>query len=157
MNNDLYTRKETIRLKGFDYASERVYFVTLVIKDRRKVFVNKELASKTIDCLVDLRKKMKFNLYCYCLMPDHFHGLIGIGDSGKSLGEICGSFKSISTRISWEWFEGKLWQRQFYDHIIRNEDDFFDCVRYIKQNPVKAGLVENLEDWSFTSRVDYLR
>ena len=69
MNNDLYTRKETIRLKGFDYASERVYFVTLVIKDRRKVFVNKELASKTIDCLVDLRKKMKFNLYCYCLMP----------------------------------------------------------------------------------------
>ena len=152
-----YTRKETIRLKGFDYSSERVYFVTLVVKNRRRVFLNKRLASTTIDCLIQLRRKMNFNLYCYCLMPDHLHALIGAGKSNKSLGDICGAFKSISTRISWKWLDGKLWQRQYFDHIVRNEEDFFNCVTYIKRNPVIAGLVENWDDWAFTSRVDYLR
>ena len=90
-------------------------------------------------------------------MPDHFHALIGIGKSNKSLGQICGAFKSLTTRISWKWYEGAIWQRQFYDHIVRNEEDFFDCVNYIKQNPVKACLVSKWDDWEFTGRMDYLK
>ncbi|NNE99325.1 MAG: transposase [Pyrinomonadaceae bacterium] len=153
MIDETATRKNSLRLRGFDYSKERVYFVTVVVKDRRKLFYKTEFAKKVVECLLKLRDPMKFNLYGYCLMPDHFHGLVGIGKSDVKLGRILGAFKSISTRIYWECGEGKLWQRGYHDHIIRNEEDFFDCLKYTKENPVKS----NLEDWEFVGRADYLR
>jgi len=153
MNNETVTRKNSLRLQDFNYSNERVYFVTIVSENRRKLFNKKEFAKEIIGCLQDLRDSMRFNLYGYCLMPDHFHGLIGHGDSGVELGRIIGAFKSLTTKIYWDYGDGKLWQRGYHDHIIRNEEDFFDCLKYTKENPSKA----NLEDWEFVGRVDYLR
>ena len=140
-------------MRGFDYASRRVYFVTIVVRERRKLFYNKQLAKSIIDCLLELREKMKFNLYGYCLMPDHFHALPGIGQFEKDLGKICGAFKSLTTRIYWNYGKDTLWQRGYHDHIVRNEEDFFECLKYIKENPSKR----NLDNWEFVGRVDYLR
>jgi putative transposase len=52
---------------------------------------------------------------------------------------------------------GKLWQRQFFDHIIRNHQDFEETLEYIRMNPVRRGLVKNPGDWPYTERLDYLR
>jgi REP element-mobilizing transposase RayT len=155
-DEEKYTRRSTLRLRGFDYSARKAYFVTIIAKDRKPVFKNPEFACEVIEILLDLRTKLNFNLYAYCLMPDHFHTIIGGGDSSKSLSEICGSFKSITNRAYWKYGRGKLWQRQFYDHIIRNEEDFFETIHYIKQNPVRKGLVEKWEDWEFTDRIDFL-
>ena len=152
-DDDFYTRKNSLRLKDFDYSASRVYFVTIVVSDRRMLFYNKEFAKEVVDCLLNLREEMRFNLYGYCLMPNHLHALVGIGECEKDLGNICGAFKSLTTRIYWKYGEGALWQRGFYDHIIRNEEDFFECLKYTKENPVK----KNLENWEFVGRVDYLR
>jgi putative transposase len=149
-----YTRRDSIRLQDFDYTARRVYFVTIVVAQRRKIFLDRRVSQATLDCLFNLRQTMLFNLYCYCLMPDHFHALIGAGESNKSLSEICGSFKSTSTRAYWQWYEGKLWQRQFFDHIIRNEQDFFETLEYIKMNPVRKELVKRSEDWPYTGSLD---
>jgi len=54
------------------------------------------------------------------------------------------------------WHNGKLWQRQYYDHIIRNREDFDETLNYIHLNPVRRGLVERAEDWPYTERLDYL-
>jgi len=89
-------------------------------------------------------------------MPDHFHALIGVGGSNRKLGAICGAFKSLSTRAYWGKYEGKLWQRQFFDHIIRNEQDFYETRDYIRLNPVRKGLVEKWEDWPYTGGADKL-
>lgn len=153
MGDELYTRKDSLRLRGFDYSARRVYFVTIVVSERRKLFFNEEFAQPVINCLLTLREKMNFNLYGYCLMPDHFHALTGIGESEKDLGKICGAFKSLTTRIYWKYGTGNLWQRGYHDHIIRNEEDFFECLKYIRENPAKKNLV----DWKFIGRVDYLR
>lgn len=151
--DDFYSRKNSLRLKGFDYSAHRVYFVTINVRERRTLFYNKEFASEVVECLLNLRESENFNLYCYCLMPDHFHALIGIGESKKDLSGICGAFKSLTTRIYWKYGKGQLWQRGFYDHIVRNETDFFDCLKYVKNNPAK----KNLENWEFVGRVDLLR
>jgi len=154
MNDDeIYTRKNSLRLKDFDYSANRVYFVTIVVSERRPLFYNKELAQEVVDCLLNLRRQMKFNLYGYCLMPNHLHALIGMGECEKELGKICGAFKSLTTRIYWKYGDGTLWQRGYHDHIIRNETDFFECLKYTKENPLK----KNLENWKFVGRVDYLR
>ncbi len=150
------TRRNSLRLRGFDYSSRRVYFVTIVTLKRRKLFLDRRLADATVDCLLELRNKRSFNLYQYCLMPDHFHALIGSGPSGMSLGRICGAFKSLSTIAFWRWSEGCLWQPRFFDHIIRNEQDFFETAEYIRMNPVRRGLVSRWKEWPWTGAVDHI-
>jgi putative transposase len=145
-----YTRRNSLRLSGFDYAAQRLYFVTFVTLERRELFYEPNLARATLDCLSELRTRMRFRVYSYCLMPDHFHGLFGLGDSGKTLAEICGAFKSLSTREYWRWHEGKLWQRQFFDHIIRNETDLAETLQYIELNPPRDGLL----NWPYVGHMD---
>jgi len=156
ITKNLRTRKDTLRLRGFDYSLRRVYFVTIVTLNRRKTFLNTAIARATLDCLHQLRDKRSFNVYQYCLMPDHFHGLIGLGPSGLSLSAICGAFKSLSTIAYWRWGEGRLWQPRFFDHIIRNEQDFAETAEYIRMNPVRKGLVSHWQDWQLTGAIDRL-
>jgi putative transposase len=153
----VYSRRDSVRLKGFDYSWPRVYFVTIVAQARRARFLDERVANATIESLRKLKNDFRFNVYIYCLMPDHFHGLIGPGESGRTLGSLCGAFKSLSTRKYWSWYDGKLWQRQFFDHIIRNYQDFEETLEYIRMNPVRRGLVTNPEDWPYTERLDYLQ
>src|SRR6267142_7268614 len=96
--DDQYSRKDSIRLRGFDYSWPRIYFITIVAQERQTKFLDERVAIATVESLRKLRINYHFNLYIYCLMPDHFHGLIGPGESGRTLGEICGAFKSLSTR-----------------------------------------------------------
>ncbi len=110
-------RKNSLRLRNFDYSTRRTYFVTVVTHHRKKIFYDSRLARAICGCLVDLRGEIGFRLYCYCLMPDHLHALIGVGDANSSLGQILGAFKSVSTRIYWQSYQGLLWQRQFFDHV----------------------------------------
>jgi putative transposase len=107
-----------------------------------------------MNILLKLRDRHAFKLYCYTFMPDHFHALISLGESGLKLGDICGYFKSLTTRSFWKYESGKLWQRQFFDHIIRNEKDFIDCVGYIRANPIKKGLIDNWEIWPYFGEPD---
>ena len=93
---------------------------------------------------------MSFKVYSYCLMPDHFHAILGLADSRKTLAEVCGAFKSLSTRAYWRRHEGKLWQRQFFDHIIRNESDLSETLEYIQLNPAREGLL----DWPYVGHLD---
>jgi len=155
-DDEQYTRRDSLRLRAFDYAARRVYFVTIVAAERRRIFSDERVAEATIQCLRELWQTLQFNLYIYCLMPDHFHALIGAGESNKTLGQICGAFKSLSTRAHWQWYEGKLWQRQFFDHIIRNEEDFFETRDYIRLNPVRKGLVETWQQYKYTGEIDKL-
>ena len=135
-DRETHTRRNSLRLRGFDYSWPRIYFVTINAANRRPIFNDSRVALATIDCLKQLREKLGFTIYVFCLMPDHFHALIGPGTSKQSLGRICGSFKSISTRRSWRWYNGKLWHRQFYDHIIPNRDDFDETLVYIRMNQI---------------------
>src|ERR1051326_8686544 len=153
---EAYTRRNSLRLPGFDYSWPRIYFVTINAFDRHPFFDDSPVAVATISCLKQLRKKFGFTVYISCLMPDHFHAMIGPGISQRPLGAICGGFKSLSTREFWHWHDGKLWHRQYYDHIIRNREDFEETLTYIRLNPVRRGLVEHAKDWPYTERLDYL-
>ena len=148
------TRRDSLRLRGFDYASRRVYFVTTVVLGRRAVFQDSSLANATIECLNELKTRWRFGLYVYCLMPDHFHALVGPAESDKTLGQVVGAFKSLSTKLYWTWYEGRLWQARYFDHIIRNVGEFVATREYVRMNPVRKGLAEDPAHWPYTAVVD---
>jgi REP element-mobilizing transposase RayT len=152
-----FGENRSLRLGEFDYSSPFVYFLTLCSLRGEDVFTNSKLANEIIDCLKTCKKKLGYELYVYCLMPDHLHILISPRDTGTSISDFIKSFKSLTTRIYWKFSDkGKLWQRGFYDHIVRKEEDLVEITKYILNNPVRKGLVEVDQEYPYVARIDDL-
>ena len=76
-------------------------------------------------------------------MPDHFHALMGF-PGGKSMVQVISAFKSwLASQC------GIQWQRDFFDHRLRNLESAAEKAQYIRMNPVRAGLVANPADWPY--------
>lgn len=79
----------------------------------------------------------------YAVMPNHIHAILCLKETpgGQSrpplLPRVMQRFKSISTRRCWTLGRKTLWQRSFYDHVIRNEQDYLRIWQYIEENPLK--------------------
>ncbi|MBC7980451.1 MAG: dihydropteroate synthase [Armatimonadetes bacterium] len=88
----------------------------------------------------------RYDLGAWCVMPNHVHMILSPRDS-ESLSEILHSIKRFSAREVNKVLgsEGEFWQKESYDHIIRDAEDFVNQTRYVLNNPESAGL----EDWEF--------
>jgi len=91
----------------------------------------------------------------YTIMPNHLHILLRPFErDGKpiSIAEIMKSFKGLTARQVNLILNrsGALWYREYYDHWLRSGREFVNVVEYIRQNPVKAGLVREPEEWKWT-------
>lgn len=76
-------------------------------------------------------------------MPDHLHALM-VFPAGQDLSKVVRDWKRFTARNT-----GIRWQRDFFDHRIRNERSLEEKWHYVAQNPVRAGLVPNAEDWPY--------
>lgn len=97
----------------------------------------------------------KYTLLAWCVMPNHVHVVVHI-ERGSMLGEILHSWKSYTgleaNRLLGR--EGRLWQREYFDRVVRDEEDFVRTVQYVLDNPKKAGL----RDWRWVgSNQDQLK
>ena len=147
-------KRKNPRLRDFDYSSSGAYFITVCTKDRKKLFgsvgadsISARMIEKTFVETIDKYDCVQSPIYV--VMPDHFHAIITIEradmESAPTLSQIVQSFKRYSTveyskmvkRGSLPPFEKQIWQRSFYDHVIRNQTDFDEIYRYISENPLK--------------------
>jgi REP element-mobilizing transposase RayT len=88
--------------------------------------------------------RQRYRLFAWCVMPNHVHVLVKIFPTEK-LASVIHAWKSFSAKQANRILgrHGAFWQREYFDHLIRNEEEFERAVRYIAENPVKA----NLKDW----------
>lgn len=115
------------------------------------VFKNPGCAAVIQDKLI-AGHSSRYSLIDWCVMPNHIHVLIRLTEN-QSLADIVKSWKGGSAieinRILQQ--KGTLWQRDYYDRYVRDIDHLHDCIAYIRNNPVKAGLCDTPEDWPFSS------
>ena len=93
----------------------------------------------------------RWRLHAYCIMPNHVHLIVS--DVQPVLHKVLGSVKQYSGRLANQQLGltgQSFWHVESYDHIIRNEKEYDHQVRYVLNNPVKAGLVDDWADWPFT-------
>ena len=151
--NELKSRK-LLRLQKFDYSRSGAYFITICTKEKAKLFapvgavsISARMIERTF--LETMKRYEGVDSPIYVVMPNHFHAIITIVradmESAPTLSEIVQSFKRYSTveytRMVKEGilppYDRQIWQRSFYDHIIRNQDDFSAVYRYIYENPLR--------------------
>ena len=96
--------------------------------------------------------KLPFELYAWVILPEHFHAIIFPGE--KRISDIMKRLKlsfAADFRKRHNMPNGRAWQAGFWDHMIRNDDDFKRHLDYIHINPVKHGLVNYAQDWPHSS------
>lgn len=169
-----------LRLKGYDYSSAGLYFITICCQDMVWRFgrvengemILNEFGQIAHDEWIRLAERYgNFELDVFQIMPNHMHGIIKLNDgqlrSGKSgvsgvsgesgvnpdrtgnegkmpsIADIVGAYKSIVSNNCLEinkirnQMMGKLWHRNYYEHIIRNERAYDNISNYILNNPKK--------------------
>ena len=153
-----FPKRKNIRLKDFDYSRPNyVYFITICAAKSQKTFLNKIRANSIVDSLDFLRNKKNILIFAYCLMPDHLHLLISLPEKLESLSKIIKDFKSYTTKTYREQTNrNRLWQRRFYDHIVRKQEDLTQICEYILNNPVRKGLIEDSKDYEYSGLLDPL-
>ena len=156
--------RKQIRLKGYDYSAGGYYFITICTQNRKNILSNVvgadsisarirlNKAGKMINNIyLDLENQFKYiKLHDYVIMPNHIHGIIEICEradmeSAPTVNEIIQTFKRYTTieyikgvkKGIYQSFYKRIWQRNYYEHVIRNEKEYYKIVEYIQNNPLK--------------------
>ena len=199
----MYGKRRSIRLEGYDYFRNGLYFVTIDLESKKNLFwkeINKfelnEVGMLAEKCWLDLEMRFNIKLDEYVIMPNHIHGILrinrattrvartlnsnvgagfmparnininhaknianelnsnvgaGFMPARNNLGNIIGVFKSIFVweyiqnvkNQNWPRFFKRLWQRNYYERIIRNEKEYLAIKNYIRNNPDKLLNTKN--------------
>lgn len=156
-------KRKSIRLKEYDYSQSGAYFITICTKDRINILsnINKnvgvnlvythltpigELVNKTI---IELKNNFNIEINYYVIMPNHIHMIIEIYENKKAdtrtvltLSNIICYLKSKTTVNYLKYnkenklHNKKLWQRNYYEHIIRDKKEMEEIIKYIINNPI---------------------
>jgi len=120
------------------------YFVTICCRQRgRNQLCDEKVWRAIFETATIYDHQQSWYLKLLLLMPDHLHALIAIS-AETSLSDTVANFKRATTK-----FSGVKWQRNFFDHRLRSDESLAEKAAYIRQNPIRAGLVENKVDWRY--------
>ena len=157
MHNEL-PKRTTIRMPAYDYSQAGCYFITICTQGKRHYFgeiVGATLCGRPHDPHIMIRSWLleminKFDdvdINEYVIMPNHVHFIVEktSGHAGSPLRDIIGWFKTMTTNEYirgvknglYEPFSERLWQRNYYEHVIRDEQDYISIAEYIRNNPAK--------------------
>ena len=155
---ETFPNRKQIRLKNYDYSTPGAYYITVCTANREKIFWNGVGADSIRPGKLPLSSSGKIaeqavlqiashyeNIVVdkYCIMPNHIHLLLRIESntsgrmvSAPTISTVVGSMKRwVSRQI------GKpIWQKSFYEHCIRNQQDYDEIWTYIDNNPLKYAL-----------------
>ncbi len=131
-----------LRLKEYDYSDDGAYFVTICTFEKKKIIstIIKKLLTRELQ---DIKKRFKgVNIDFFVFMQNHCHIIFCLKNSSVPLNRIVQAFKSITTvKIKRTGFKEKVfWQRNYYEHIIRNEEELNRIRKYIRSNPKKEKI-----------------
>ncbi len=93
-----------------------------------------------------------YTLWSYCIMPNHVHILFTLKERAPTLTKILQNIKSYSAQKANRLLglRGQFWERESYDHVVRQDGEFERIIHYILRNPVKANLVREWADWPYS-------
>lgn len=152
------------KLKKYEIPNHG-HFITTNTFNKRKIFINEKTCSVIIEELKFYRKKFGFKLLGYVIMPDHIHCVILPKEVTKT-SDIIRDFKKHTAKVLSELINKgeirikginkkakvyKIWQNGFYDFNIYSQKKLIEKLNYIHSNPVRSKLVEDIEDFVYSS------
>ncbi len=143
---DMLPERKNIRLPYYDYHTNGMYFVTVCTKEKEHLFgevIDGEMHMNAMGEYVARQlqsideRYFDVQMICFIVMPNHIHGIIGLlGNQAPSLGRVVNKFKGLISHK----YGRTIWQRGYFEHVVRSERDFLKIWEYIENNPVNWQL-----------------
>ncbi|MFC1632395.1 transposase [Candidatus Omnitrophota bacterium] len=128
------------------------HHITARGNQKQKVFLEEVDCREYLERLKRYKKKFAFQLYAFCLMPNHIH-LLGQIDKGKDLSKFMhGVSLSYTAYFNRKYTKvGHLWQGRFKNKVITKDQYLLDCINYIEVNPVRNTMVNTVSEYPWSS------
>ncbi len=135
------------------YTDHPLYFITSNTHRRRCVLAQ-EAVQRAFVAFAASASERGVLVGRYVLMPEHVHFFVAVGPGGPSLSCWVQSLKvALAKVLRGQKLPGPYWQKGFFDHVLRSSESYAKKWEYVRQNPVRAGLVARAEDWPFKGEV----
>jgi REP element-mobilizing transposase RayT len=153
-----------------------IFFVTTTVINFLNVFTDPKACDILVSNIKHYQEKYHFTILAYVIMPSHFHWIVLVDNKYGTISDIMRDIKKYS---AWEIMDylsskndktcfnvapgkyigqkRKFWMYRFHDEGIRNEKMFFTKLKYIHNNPVKAGIVDSSVEYKYCSAINYVK
>jgi putative transposase len=142
------------------YTPGATYAFTVTLTDRKSQLLIDEI-DRFRRSYNKVKQRHPFSTIAFCILPDHLHVIWRMPENDANFSLRWNKIKSNFSRglpafierseSQYRHREKGIWQRRFWEHQIRDEDDLVNHINYIHQNPVKHGYVKNAKDWQYSS------
>jgi putative transposase len=154
-----------------NYVPGGSYFFTVVTHERRPLFDRDKTRQLLRTAIQTIRSNSPFEILAMVLLPDHLHSIWTLPPDDSNYSTRWRQIKREFTRTFLQAGgregvlsesrrkkgERAIWQRRFWEHTCRDQDDLNRCIDYIHWNPVKHGLVKRVRDYSWSTFHRYVR
>jgi putative transposase len=135
------------------FTNNPVFFVTFCTHRRRKVLATNFVHLAFVKFAIEACEERNIAVGRYVIMPDHLH-LFVCGPDDFMVGKWIGMLKQcLAKAIEREQITDPIWQRGFFDHLLRSDESYDQKWNYVRENPVRAGLVAKAEDWPYAGEI----
>jgi REP element-mobilizing transposase RayT len=152
------TRQHLLRLPGV-WIKCPVYFVTACTSGRRRLLDQPPAIEILVAAWRSAPAIHGWAVGRYVVMPDHVHFFATAQTETKSLSAFMRDWKKWTARsmVAKKLSSAPIWQTEFFDHVLRSPQSYAEKWDYVRQNPVRAGLVANPDEWSYQGECESLR
>jgi putative transposase len=145
-----------------------IYFITTCTLERRRILASNEVAMLLVQEWSNAHDRHGWAIGRYVIMPDHVHFFCRAELAAKPLPTFMQKWNQwTSKRMAREIAvavigdpglkkSGTVWQGEFFDHVLRSSESYSQKWQYVKENPVRAELVEKSDDWPFQGEIESL-
>ena len=141
------------------WTSRPLFFITVCVADRRPILNQAPVVALLLKEWRAARQRHGWLVGRYVVMPDHVHFFCAPAPDAEAqtLARFMGRWKEWTAKgmAACAGIAAPVWQPQFFDHLLRSRESYVEKWAYVRENPVRAGLVPNAAQWPFAGHVDF--
>lgn len=161
-------RENKMQYRRF-YRQGSLYFFTVVTYQRRPILTNPDVMPVLKTAFKTVRQKYPFKIEALVILPDHLHTIWQMPENDadfstrwnqikRYVSHHCRHYDNLAkTANEIKKRQSSIWQQRFWEHCIRDDEDFANCMDYIHFNPVKHGYAKAAKDWPFSTFHKYVK
>jgi REP-associated tyrosine transposase len=134
------------------FAHNPLFFVTFCTYERQRLLASDTVHTAFVSFATRAHLEQNVAVGRYVIMPDHVHFFVRRPDE-LELGRWVGMLKQALAKHIASSGTSPIWQRGFFDHLLRSDESYGDKWNYVRENPVRAGLVTRADDWPYSGEI----